>query len=74
MRKAFWLLVAAALIIAVVVWWWPSGGFAVSIVPGWHTAILSPWFLGNLAASAVLLLVAAVILVKQLGDGRPTDR
>lgn len=74
MRKAFWPLVAAALILAVAIHWWPPREIAVSIVPGWHATILSPWFVTDLVASAGLLLVALVILVTQLSEWKRSER
>ncbi len=65
MRKAFSLLVAAVLIVAVVAWW-TAGGSAFSIVPGWHTPILSPIALLSILVSAVLLTIAAAIIFTQL--------
>lgn len=76
MRKIFWPLVAVALIAAVTIHWAPvaSEGMPVSIVPGWHTTILSPWLVTDLFASAVLLLIAAVIVVQQFGEWKAACR
>lgn len=65
MRKALSLLFAAALIVAVVAWW-ASGGSPYSVVPGWHTPILSPYALVAILVSAVVLAIAAGIIFTQL--------
>jgi hypothetical protein len=72
MRKLLAVLGAVALIaliLGLVLWWMSHRDVAVSIVPGWHVAIFSPFFLAETLASAVLLLVALAILVR-LGERR----
>ncbi|HET7230409.1 MAG TPA: hypothetical protein VFJ16_10435 [Longimicrobium sp.] len=51
------LLVAAAMATAMAAYGM-SAGFAVSVVPGWHTAILAPYAVVALVVIVVLLAVA----------------
>jgi hypothetical protein len=69
MRKPLALLLAAALIAAVVAWS-TREGFAVSVVPGWHTTILAPYAVVAMFVSAVLLAIAFSIMLWQLGGGK----
>ncbi|HYH80832.1 MAG TPA: hypothetical protein VEX86_13615 [Longimicrobium sp.] len=65
MRNRVTLLLAIAVIVAVVAWW-TRGDPAVSVVPGWHTPILAPYALIAISVSAVLLMIAFVVVFKQI--------
>lgn len=43
---------------------WRSTDLTVSVTPGWHTPVLSPWAIAALTGDAILLITAVSLWIK----------